>query len=46
VHWRDDDGSLLVVWLPLARHLTELASTADHWRRLRRIALKHWPPWM
>src|SRR5262249_6556913 len=46
IYWRDDDGNLIVVWLPITRHAVELASKADHWRRQRRIPLKRWPPWM
>jgi hypothetical protein len=46
VYWRDDDGALLVVWSPFTSLVIELASNADHWRRQRRIALKHWPAWM
>jgi hypothetical protein len=46
VSWRDEDGTLLVVWFPMTRHVIELATKADHWRRQRRIPVKHWPVWM
>jgi hypothetical protein len=46
VYWRDEDGSLLMVWLPMTRQVIELADKADHWRRQRRVPLKDWPAWM
>jgi hypothetical protein len=46
VYWRDEDGSLLMVWLPMTRQVTGLASKADHWRRQRRIPMHRWPAWM
>jgi hypothetical protein len=46
VYWRDEDGSLLMVWFPMTRHVIELASKADHWRRRRRIPMNRWPAWM
>ena len=46
VYWRDADGSMFVVWLPITRDAIELASKADHWQRQRRIPPNRWPPCM
>jgi hypothetical protein len=46
VYWRDDDGSMFVVWLPITRYAIGLTSKADQWRRQRRVPPNRWPPWM